>query len=110
MYSIMFRSFVTFNDSPDPGISCDILSPFHCTNKLLVQAVTSFLNSTNSICKFTNCWVVHFKLCLQSSMYTSCFNMVVATIISFMRPLVYMALFARERIKQMSSTGRVHQR
>src|SRR6218665_1824629 len=100
-YNVSF--VVAFNDSPDPGIGCDILSPFHrslvSTNELLVQAVTSFLNSSDAIYKFPNCGVVHSKFCLQSCM--SCFNMVVGTVISIKRPLVdrhliftFMALFA----------------
>src|SRR6218665_877566 len=59
-YEIFFKvlynvsSAVAINESSDPGISCDILSPFNrwkvSTNELLVglQAVTSFLNSTNT--------------------------------------------------------------
>src|SRR6218665_134021 len=60
------------------------------TNELLVQAVTSFLSSTDTIYKFPNCEVVYSKFCLQSLL--SCFNMVVGTVISIKRPLVDMAL------------------
>src|SRR6218665_168867 len=72
---------VAFNDSPDPGISCDILFPFNrwkvSTNELLVHVVTSFLNSTDTIYEFQNCGMVHSKFCLQSSM--GCFHIVVGS-------------------------------
>ena len=90
---------VTVNDCLYPDIGCDVFSSLDrrlvSTNELLVDKVPPFLNSSYTVYKFPNIWVVHPKFGLQSSM--GCFNIVVCTILSIHCPLVHRPRLRRKQ-------------
>jgi hypothetical protein len=88
---------VALNNCQDSDICCDVFSTLYrrlvSTNKLLIHKVTPFLNTSNSVYKFPNVWVIHPKFSLQSSM--CCFHIVVGTILS-----IYCSLVDRSHMRR----------